>query len=373
MNKDQIEIVIKNSDIPKDLKSISNKVLSFDRLNKEEGFLLYQQGELGFLGMLANYLRESKNKDFVFYNHNLHIEPTNICLYKCRFCSYSSKNESDAWELSESEIIEKIRENIHNRITEVHIVGGVHPDRDLYYYGNIIKSIKHEFPDLHIKAFTAVEIDYMIKKAGISLNEGLKALRAFGLDSIPGGGAEIFNKNIRNKICGNKSSAETWLDIHQKAHQAGIPSNATMLYGHIEDYVHRIEHLDLLRKLQDKTSGFNAFIPLKFRNKKNELSGIKEATIIEDLKNYAVCRLFLDNFTHIKAYWPMIGKETAQISLSFGVDDLDGTINDTTKIYSKAGAEELNPAMTKIEMIELIKNAGRVPAERDSVYNIINN
>ena len=372
MKKEIIEKTLQKSDISEELKFISKKILNFQRITPNEGLILYIKGELGFLGMLANYVKEYLNKQFVYYNQNIHIEPTNICLYKCNFCSYSSKNNEDAWELTKQQIIDKIKCNLNNQITEIHIVGGVHPDRDLHYYGIIIKKIKQLFPTIHIKAFTAVEIDYMSKKSGLSLLDGLNALKSYGLDSIPGGGAEILDDQIRKQICGAKSNSKTWLLVHETAHQLGIPSNATMLYGHIEHYEHRIAHLNLLRKLQDKTTGFNAFIPLKFRNKKNELAGINEVSVIEDLKNYAVCRIFLDNIPHIKAYWPMIGKETAQISLSFGVDDLDGTINDSTKIYSKAGADDLNPMMDKNEMINFIKNANRIPVERDSLYNIIN-
>jgi len=372
MKKKIIERTLQKSNISEEIKIISKKILNFQRITPNEGLILYIKGELGFLGMLANYVKENINKQLVYYNQNLHIEPTNICLYKCKFCSYSSKNNEDAWELSEQQIIKKIKKHFNNQITEIHIVGGVHPDRDLHYYGNIIKKIKQLFPTIHIKAFTAVEIDYMSKKSGLSLLDGLNALKSYGLDSIPGGGAEILDDQIRKQICGAKSNSKTWLLVHETAHQLGIPSNATMLYGHIEHYKHRIAHLNLLRELQDKTTGFNAFIPLKFRNKRNELAGINEVSVIEDLKNYAVCRIFFDNIPHIKAYWPMIGKETAQISLSFGVDDLDGTINDSTKIYSKAGADDINPMMDKNEMINFIKNANRIPVERDSLYNIIN-
>jgi len=372
MKKEVIEKTLQKSNISKEINNISEKILNFQRITPDEGLVLYIEGELGFLGMLANYVRENKNKQLVYYNQNIHIEPTNICLYKCKFCSYSSKNNEDAWELSEQQIIDKIKKNINNQISEIHIVGGVHPDRDLQYYGNIIKKIKQLFPTIHIKAFTAVEIDYMIHKSGLSLVDGLNALKSYGLDSIPGGGAEILDDQIRSEICGAKSNSKTWLMVHETAHQLSIPSNATMLYGHIEQYEHRIAHLNLIRELQDKTRGFNAFIPLKFRNKKNELAGIKEVSVVEDLKNYAVCRIYLDNIPHIKAYWPMIGKETAQISLSFGVDDLDGTINNSTKIYSKAGAEDENPQMSKVEMIDFIKSANRIPVERDSLYNIIN-
>ncbi len=236
----------------------------------------------------------------------------------------------------------------------------------------MLKDIKASRPNLHIKAFTAVEIEHMIKKAGISLQEGVQLLKEYGLDSIPGGGAEIFDETLRKEICSSKSTADQWLAIHEALHKGGIPSNATILYGHIESYAHRADHLNRLREVQDRTGGFNAFIPLKFKNKNNTMSDIKEVSVIEDLKNYAISRIFLDNFGHIKSYWPMTGKQLAQLALSFGVDDFDGTINDSTKIYSLAGSEEQNPSMTTEEMKQLIKDAKRVPVERDSVYNIIN-
>jgi len=256
-------------------------------------------------------------------------------------------------------------------ITEVHIVGGVHPKMDLYYFANIIKQIKALRPDLHIKAFTAVELDYMFRKAKVSYLEGLTILKEHGLGSIPGGGAEIFDTHVRKQICEDKCTAEEWLEIHETAHRLDIHSNATMLYGHIETFEHRIDHMDRLRSLQDKTKGFNCFIPLKFRNENNQMSNIHEVSVIEDLRNYAVSRIFMDNFPHIKAYWPMIGKSTAQLSLQFGVDDLDGTINDSTKIYSMAGAEDQNPALSTEQLADLIKQAGRAPAERDTLYNVI--
>jgi aminodeoxyfutalosine synthase len=259
----------------------------------------------------------------------------------------------------------------HNNITEVHIVGGVHPKMDLYYFANLLKEIKALRPDLHIKAFTAVELEYMFRKAKVSYKEGLTLLKTSGLDSLPGGGAEIFAEEIRMQICKDKCTSQQWLDIHETAHSLGIPSNATMLYGHIESYEHRIDHMERLRNLQDKTGGFNCFIPLKFRNANNQMSHIAEVSITEDLRNYAVSRVYLDNFPHLKAYWPMIGKNTAQLSLQFGVDDLDGTINDSTKIYSMAGAEEQNPSMTIQQIIHLIRQAGRTPVERNTLYNII--
>jgi aminodeoxyfutalosine synthase len=237
----------------------------------------------------------------------------------------------------------------------------------------MIAEIKKIRPDLHVKAFTAVELEYMIKKAKVSLEEGLKTLKEYGLDSIPGGGAEIFHEEIRKQVCDEKASTNMWLEIHEAAHKQGIPSNATILYGHIENYFHRIDHLSRLRNLQDKTGGFNTFIPLKFRKENNTLSHIGEVSQIEDLRNFAVSRIFLDNFPHIKAYWPMLGKQLAQLSLSFGVDDIDGTIDDSTKIYSMAGATDKNPKMSTEELVNLIKQVNRIPIERDTLYNIIKN
>ncbi|MGH2644273.1 MAG: CofH family radical SAM protein, partial [Chitinophagaceae bacterium] len=232
-----------------------------------------------------------------------------------------------------------------------------------------IRRIKSHRPELHIKGFTAVELDYMFRKAKVSIEEGLRILKEAGLQSMPGGGAEIFHPDIRQQICADKVNAKGWLEIHETAHRLGMPTNATMLYGHIENYFHRIDHMERLRQLQDKTHGFNAFIPLKFRNKNNDMSHVPESTMVEDLKMYAVARLYLDNFPHIKAYWAMLGRETTQLSLAFGVDDVDGTIDDTTKIYSMAGAEEQHPRMSTEELVMLIKKAGRKPIERDTVYH----
>jgi aminodeoxyfutalosine synthase len=250
-------------------------------------------------------------------------------------------------------------------------VGGVHPSYDLHYWGSLIRKIKEHRPTLHVKAFSAVELEYMITKTGCTIEEGLRLLKEYGLDSIPGGGAEIFDEELRKMICDEKASSQMWLNIHESAHKLGISSNATMLYGHIENYAHRIDHLERLRSLQDRTHGFNAFIPLKFKKSNNNMSYLGEVNVMEDLRNYAVSRIYLDNFPHIKAYWPMTGKETAQLALSFGADDMDGTIDDTTKIYSMAGSDEGNPAMTSDEISKLIREAGFVPAERDSLYNTI--
>jgi aminodeoxyfutalosine synthase len=286
-------------------------------------------------------IREQRHGDSTYFNRNFHIEPTNICVFDCKFCSYSRliKQKEGAWELSEEQILDKLRGYSGTPVTEVHIVGGVHPRMGLHYFAGLIRKIKEIRPEIHVKAFTAVELEYMCRKARVSYEEGLKILKEHGQDSLPGGGAEIFDEEIRRKICEDKCSSSQWLEIHETAHRLGLPSNATMLYGHIEEYRHRVDHMLRLRDLQDRTGGFNTFIPLKFRNKNNQMSHIKEVSVIEDLRNYAVSRIFMDNFSHLKAYWPMIGRSTAQLSLAFGVDDIDGTIDDSTRIYTMAGAE----------------------------------
>ena len=356
------------------LKHIAEKVYSGTRISVEDGVRLYEEGGLGFLGTLADFVRVKKNGNNTYFNRNFHIEPTNVCVFTCNFCSYSRlyKNREQGWEMSEEQMLDIVRSYDGKPVTEVHIVGGVHPRMDLFFFAGLLKKIKTHRPELHIKAFTAVELDYMFRKAKMNDREGLAYLKEHGLDSLPGGGAEIFNEEIREKISADKCSGERWLQIHQAAHDLGMHSNATMLYGHIENYSHRIDHLERLRTLQDKTSGFNTFIPLKFRNKDNDMSYLKETPVTEDLKNYAVSRIYLDNFNHIKAYWPMIGRSTAQLSQAFGVDDLDGTIDDTTKIYSMAGAEEQNPSLTTGALVELISQSGRIPVERDTLYNVVN-
>ncbi|HIA37282.1 MAG TPA: aminofutalosine synthase MqnE [Flavobacteriales bacterium] len=365
--------IIEQAKVSTEVKKIGHKVLKKQRITYDEGVALFYEGELGYLGTLANYIRTNKNGDYVYFNRNFHIEPTNICVFDCKFCSYSKllRDKTDAWELSEEQIYDIIKSYNGQSVTEVHIVGGVHPKMGLHYFAKLIENVKKIRPDLHVKAFTAVELEYMCRKAKVTYGEGLKILKDHGQDSLPGGGAEIFDEKIRAEICNDKCTSSEWLEIHETAHKLGMPSNATILYGHIEDYEHRIDHMNRLRKLQDKTGGFNTFIPLKFRNKGNQMSHIEESTITEDLKMYAISRIFLDNFDHIKAYWPMIGRASAQLSLSYGVDDLDGTIDDTTKIYSLAGAEEQNPSMTTRQLIEIIKDAGKHPVERDTLYNII--
>ncbi|MFN5421793.1 MAG: aminofutalosine synthase MqnE [bacterium] len=352
---------------------IASKIDAGERINPEEGMMLFEKGTLAMLGSMANFIREKKHGDNTYFNRNFHIEPTNICVFSCKFCSYSrlySKRE-EGWELSIDEMVEKVKRYDKEPITEVHIVGGVHPKMDIYFFEELLKKIKAHRPSLHIKGFTAVELDYMFRKAKLSREDGMKLLHEAGLDSLPGGGAEIFDAEIRQKISADKVDAEGWLNIHAIAHGLGMHSNATMLYGHIENYAHRIDHMDRLRNMQDHTKGFNTFIPLKFRNHDNEMSHVPETTAIEDMKVYAVSRIFMDNFPHIKAYWPMLGREQAQLSLAFGVNDIDGTIDDSTKIYSMAGSEEQNPSLTTEELVGLIKQVGRKPVERDTLYNAI--
>jgi aminodeoxyfutalosine synthase len=356
----------------KDLRLIADKISDNIRISPEEGLLLFKKADLSLLGLLAGIARRRHNGNLAYFNRNFHIEPTNICIYNCRFCSYHKpEGDPESWEYSHEEMLDIVKRFDNKPVTEVHIVGGVHPSYDLHYWGTLLKKIKEHRPELHIKAFSAIELDHMISLTGCSIEEGLSLLRGYGLNSIPGGGAEIFDEELRKKICDEKSSSDLWLKIHETAHTLGISSNATMLYGHIENYTHRINHMQRLRKLQDKTHGFNAFIPLKYKRANNSMSYLGEVNTIEDLRNYAVSRIFLDNFPHIKAYWPMTGKECAQLSLSFGTDDMDGTIDDTTRIYSMAGSDEENPAMSSDEISTLIRQAGFIPVERDSLYNKI--
>ncbi len=355
------------------LKNIANKIIAAERISDDDAMLLFEESSLAFVGSLANIVRERLHNNKTYFNRNFHIEPTNVCVFSCDFCAYSRlyANKEEGWELSIDEMVDMVKKYDGIPVTEVHIVGGVHPKMDLKFFADLLSAIKSHRSDLHIKAFTAVEYDYMFRKAKLSVEDGLRVLIDAGLDSIPGGGAEIFHPEIRNKICADKVNADGWLNIHATAHKLGLHSNATMLYGHIEKYEHRVDHMRRLRVLQDETKGFQTFIPLKFRNKDNDMSHIPESSIVADMKMYAISRIYLDNFPHLKAYWPMLGRQQAQMTLHFGVNDLDGTIDDTTKIYSMAGSEELNPYMSTDELVMLIKQVGRVPVERDTLYNVI--
>ncbi len=368
-----VEALLQHPALDQSLKTIGEKVLRQERLTPADGITLFEKADIGYLGALANLVRERMHGDKTYFNRNFHIEPTNVCVFTCHFCSYSRlyKNREEGWELSIDQMLDIVKGYDNQPVTEVHIVGGVHPKMQLDFFVELIQKIRAHRPDLHIKGFTAVELDYMFRKAKVSIEEGMRILNEAGLQSMPGGGAEIFHPDVRAKICHDKVDADGWLAIHRAAHKQGMHTNATMLYGHVENYEHRVDHMERLRQLQDETGGFNTFIPLKFRNKGNDMSDIPESSVIEDLRLYAIARLYMDNFPHLKAYWPMLGRNTAQLTLSFGVNDLDGTIDDTTKIYSMAGAEEQNPSMNTAQLAMLIRQAGRRPVERDTVYNEI--
>jgi aminodeoxyfutalosine synthase len=373
MKREVVEKLISEAVTDNDLSVIAEKIFNKQRVTDEDALLLFERGTLSFLGTLANYIREELHGDKTYFNRNFHIEPTNVCVFACKFCSYSRlyAHRDEGWELSMQQMLDIVKSYDGKPITEVHIVGGVHPKMNLEFFCELLRKIKQHRPGLHIKGFTAVELDYMFRKAKLTTEEGIKKFHDAGLDSLPGGGAEIFHPEIREQIADDKVDADGWLHIHETAHNLGMHSNATMLYGHIEKYSHRVDHMRRLRELQDKTHGFNTFIPLKFRNKDNDMSDVAESSIVEDMKMYAVARIYLDNFPHLKAYWPMLGRQNAQLTLAFGVNDIDGTIDDSTKIYSMAGSEEQNPAMTTEELVTLIKQVKRTPVERDTLYNVI--
>ncbi|MDO8995453.1 aminofutalosine synthase MqnE [Sediminibacterium sp.] len=372
MNTEAVKVLV-DAEHNQQLQSIGYKIINKERISFEEGVALFEQASLSYVGALANWVREQKHGHKTYFNRNFHIEPTNVCVFSCAFCSYSKlyAHREEGWELSIEQMMHIVKSYDGKPVTEVHIVGGVHPKMNMDFFLELLRTIKAHRPELHIKAFTPVELDYMFRKAKVSVEEGMRLAHEAGLDSLPGGGAEIFHPDIRKQICEDKVDADGWLAIHKAAHELGMHSNATLLYGHIESYWHRIHHMDRLRSLQDETGGFNTFIPLKFRNKDNDMSNVAESTIVEDMKMYAVSRLFLDNFNHIKAYWPMLGRKNAQLTLSFGVNDIDGTIDDTTKIYAMAGSEEQTPTMSTADLVQLIKQARRQPVERGTLYNEI--
>lgn len=353
------------------LRTIANKIIARERITPEDGVLLFEKADAPFVGALANFVRERLHGNKTYFNRNFHIEPTNVCVFACKFCSYSRlyAHREEGWELTTGQMLDIVKGYDGKPVTEVHIVGGVHPKLTLEFFADLLRKIKAHRPELHIKGFTPVELDYMFRKAKKSVEEGMAYLQEAGLDSLPGGGAEIFHPEIRQQICDDKVDAEGWLKIHEVAHSLGMHTNATMLYGHIEKYWHRVDHMERLRQLQDKTGGFNTFIPLKFRNKQNDMSNVSESSVIEDMRMYAIARLYMDNFPHLKAYWPMLGRQSAQLTLSFGVNDIDGTIDDSTKIYSMAGSEEQTPAMSTAQLVTLIKQVKRQPVERDTLYH----
>nr|WP_031515794.1 aminofutalosine synthase MqnE [Desulfofalx alkaliphila] len=355
-----------------ELNDIVEKVQQGIRLDAEDALRLYRSNDLLTIGALANMVRERKNGHNTYFIVNRHINHTNICENRCKLCAFGrDADHPKSYILSLDEIEQKARSCADKNITEIHIVGGMHPELKLDYYVEMLKRVRTALPGVMIQSFTAVEVDYLAQLHKMAVEEVLGILKEAGLDSLPGGGAEIFSPRVRSVICDKKISGERWLEIHKAAHRIGMPTNATMLYGHIETIEERIEHMLALRSAQDETGGFLAFIPLRFHPRNTELERLKlnRATGYDDLKTYAISRLLLDNFDHIKSYWIMFGTKIAQVSLSFGVDDLDGTVMEEN-IAHDAGADT-DQYMPKNKLIELIKGAGRYPVERDTLYNVL--
>lgn len=352
------------------LGDIYEKVAGEQRISFEDGLKLYQCPDILAVGYLANMVRERINGNNAYFIYNQHINYSNICTNLCKFCAFGRKKEDElAYEMSVDEVKDKVRQRLDEPIVEIHMVGGIHPDLPFSYYIDILRGIKEVRPEVHIQAFTCVEIAHLARLSGTSVEDTLGLLKEAGLDSMPGGGAEVFSSRIRERTCAEKLPGKDWIEVAKTAHQAGFRTNATMLYGHIETIEERLEHLEALRSAQDETGGFLAFIPLAFHPKNTELSDISSTTGFDDLKNIAVARLYLDNFDHIKAYWVMIGPKLAQLALSFGADDLDGTVKEEV-ITHMAGAET-DQAIGSETLIRLIKEAGRTPIERTTLYDVL--
>ncbi len=354
------------------LKEIREKVEAGERLSLDDGILMYDSDiPVNDLGQLANLVRERINGNAAYYNINTHLNATNVCVYRCVFCAFRSDLRSDkGYAMGEEQIIARGQEAMDNGCTEMHIVGGLHHQRKFDWYLSILQILHDNFPRLHLKAWTAVEINWFEFLTKTSTREVLEKLREAGLGSLPGGGAEIFHPEVRDKICEHKADSRNWVEIHRTAHQMGIKSNCTMLYGHVEEAFHRIDHLIRLRELQDETGGFQTFIPLAFHPENTGLSHIKKPTALMDLRTMAISRLMLDNIPHMKAYWIMLGIGTAQTALSYGADDIDGTVRHEL-IYHDAGAT--TPELLSVERIEeLIRETGRDPIERDTIYRKVN-
>jgi aminodeoxyfutalosine synthase len=349
------------------LKPIADKVLAGERLSTDDGIALYRSPDLLAVGWLANHVRERRHGNITYYNVNRHINPTNVCVAHCKLCAFGrDANAPGAYTFALEEIYQRAEQGVREGATEFHIVGGLHPDLTFDHYLELVRGLKQRCPSVHIKAFTMVEVHYFARIAKLSIEEVLHKMKEAGVDSCPGGGAEIFHPRVRKIICDHKTSGQMWLSTAKKAHQAGLRSNATMLYGHVETEEERVDHLTKLRELQDETHGFVAFIPLAFHPDNTALSHIPKPTGYADLRNIAVARLLLDNFDHIKAYWIMLSPSIAQIAQRFGANDLDGTVAEE-KIYHDAGAKtsEFTP---RAELERLIRAAGRVPVERDTLY-----
>ncbi|MCS6977662.1 MAG: aminofutalosine synthase MqnE [Gemmatales bacterium] len=355
------------------LHRIRDKVENGQRLSFEDGLFLEEQADLFTLGELANLVRERKNGKFTYYNVNTHLNPTNVCVYRCTFCAFRADLKSPkGYVMSDEQILERAAEADRRGATEMHIVGGLHHQLPYEWYLNVVKLIHTHYPRLHLKAYTAVEWDWFHRLTGRPTRDLLAEFKAAGLGSLPGGGAEIFHPEVRDQICEHKADTEAWLRIHREAHQLGLRSNATMLYGHIEKPWHRIDHLIRLRELQDETGGFQTFIPLAFHPDNTKLAAqynIPRPSVLTDLRVMAVSRLMLDNFPHIKAYWVMLGIKTAQLAQHYGADDLDGTVVHE-KIYHDAGSDSPQE-LTVAEIRRLIEEAGRIPVERDTLYRAV--
>ncbi len=355
------------------LARIAEKVHTGERLTLEDGVALFETDHLAWLGQLADSVRRKRHGQVVFYNVNRHLNPTNVCYWDCTFCSFYRKpNDPEAYTYTIEQAVREIRPSYEAGITELHIVGGLHPTLSFEYYLELLRGLKAEFPGIHLKAFTMVELDHFRRITRLSAREVIDRLVEAGLDSCPGGGAEIFAEPVRKQICKHKCGSQRWLDFSKEVHQAGLRSNATMLYGHIESYADRVDHMLRLRALQDETGGFQCFIPLAFFPKDTELSHLPGPTPVDSLKTIAVSRLMLDNFDHIKAYWVMLGRQTAQIALHFGANDMDGTVSGGGPLvatYSLDGAAQCQT--TKNEIVQLIQDAGLVPVERDTLYHPI--
>ncbi len=350
--------------------AILEKIEEGLRLSPAEGLQLYASHDILALGYMADIVRKRLHGDKAYFIYNQHINYSNICTNLCKFCAFGKEKGSDlGYEMSVEEVKQKVRDRLDEPIREIHMVGGIHPDLPFAYYLELLRGIKEVRPTVHIQAFTCVEIAHLAGLAGKSLADTLELLKDAGLGSIPGGGAEVFSPRIRHLTCEKKLSGHDWLEIAKTAHRHGLHSNATMLYGHIETMPERLEHLEALRQAQDETGGFLAFIPLAFHPKNTELSSLSRTTGIDDLKNIAVARLYLDNFPHIKAYWVMIGPKLAQVALSFGADDMDGTVKEEV-ITHMAGADT-DQAIGSTTLVRLIKEAGRIPVERDTLYKVI--
>jgi aminodeoxyfutalosine synthase len=353
------------------LEDVRDKVVSGERLSFEDGVRLFHCRDVAAVGALANHVRERMHGDVTWFNRNLHVNATNVCEASCIFCSFArlKTGDADAYTMSIDQAVGRVRALADAFITEVHIVNGLNPDLPFAYYTDLLRAMKAERPDVHLKAFTAVEIHYFSEKYGMTYEQVLLRLVDAGLGSLPGGGAEIFHPRARKKLCHDKVDAEGWLEVHRTAHRLGLRTNCTMLFGSIERTEERVDHLLRLRSLQDETGGFQTFIALKFHNENNRLQRLPEPTGQDCLGTLAVSRLLLDNIPHIKAYWPMLGVKLAQVSQSFGVDDLDGTVREE-RIYHMAGAKTPQE-LTRAELIELIRRAGRIPVERDTHYNVV--